>query len=457
MEQLANRHVLIVGGPGYGKTTAEVKELVEEAERGNTAIVCIDPHVDSLAAGFFAHLCASTHRDRVLYDRLDDVQRVLKWDFLSPSRAASPRERQGENQTRCQQFAEILLRRRGQESTASTPRIEEWLLAALNLYIYQRQQRPLADLRFAFSFAHATFQSMLDGCGDADTRYKFEQIIDSKQEPYQAAKGIIDRVCESVAFKVRTEHSGGFNFERHLDNKGILIVEGGEGGPLSEDAMKTTMGAIIVKTLNYLRKRKREFPHVTLALDEATNANLIGEAGHEVKALAELRKYGLGMHILIQYLDFPTPRIERGVMSTCATRRYFCCSELRTANMLGADLGGSYTTQEAKTRYYKDGSSWDAPTTVDNPFVDELRDLPIGTCYVRRGNRNSRETITPLPDPFPGYSKRTRAVLIEEQLATIKERPEYYSPSDDDDEPPPVSDSPTPPNRKPDDDGPFGI
>jgi hypothetical protein len=31
-------------------------------------------------------------------------------------------------------------------------------------------------------------------------------------------------------------------------------------------------------------------PHVTVSLDEATNADLIGEAGHEVRALAELRK-----------------------------------------------------------------------------------------------------------------------------------------------------------------------
>jgi sorbitol-specific phosphotransferase system component IIA len=46
--------------------------------------------------------------------------------------------------------------------------------------------------------------------------------------------------------------------------------------------MKTMMGAIILKTLNFLRERKRELPHVTLAFDEATNANLIGEVGHEV-------------------------------------------------------------------------------------------------------------------------------------------------------------------------------
>src|SRR4051812_36881602 len=126
MEQLANRHVLIVGGSGSGKTTAEIKALVEEAERGDTAIVCIDPHVNSLAAGFFAHLCTGMQRDRVLYDRLSDIDRVLMWDFLAPSNAKSTRERHGQNQTRCEQFAEILLRRRGKESAATTPGIEEW-------------------------------------------------------------------------------------------------------------------------------------------------------------------------------------------------------------------------------------------------------------------------------------------------------------------------------------------
>jgi hypothetical protein len=459
IEQLANRHVLIVGGPGYGKTTAEIKELVEEAKRGDTAVVCMDPHAgeQGLGTGFFAHLCDAGQSHRVVYDQLSNIRRVPMWDFLVPSKAESPRERQAANQTRCDQFAEILLRRRGQESAASTPSIEEWLLAALNLYIYQRRRRPLADLRYAFSFEHPSFQDMLADCRDADTRSKFERLVESRQTAYQGAERLINSVCGSVAFQVRTEHDGGFNFERHLEENGIVIIEGGVGDTLSPEAMRAMMGAILLKTLNYLRKRQREFPYITLALDEANNANLIGEAGHEVRALAELRKYGLGMHILVQYLDFPSSRIEKGVLATCATRKYFNCSEPSTAARLGADLGGSYQTDGTTRRYYKDGTTWDAPDSFDNPYADELRNLKIGECLVRRGSSTTRERISPLPNPFPDYSARTRNVLIQEHIIKVTQRPEYYSPCAGD-EPPPVSDSPPPPggHQNPDD-SPFEL
>ena len=376
--------------------------------------------------------------------------------FYAPSRAASPRVRHGENQTRCEQFAEILLRRRGKDSAATTPGIEEWLLAALNLYIYQRRRRPLADLRYALSFAHPKFHDMLLGCEDADTRAKFEEIVGSRQMPYKAAERLIMGVCRSAAFQVRTEHDGGFNFEQHLDRNGIIIVEGGEGGTLSPDAMRTMMGAIILKTINYLRDRKREFPHVTLALDEASNANLIGEAGHEVRAMAELRKYGLGMHVLVQLLDFPSARIERAVMATCATHRYFCCSDPKTAARLGEDLGGSFETSGTKTRYYKDGTSWDAPATFENPYAKKLRELPRGVCLTRLGNSISREHITPLSDPF-GLSKSSRAKLMDGLLKAVQQRPEYYSPCDVVEHAAAVP-SPTLPGRQPETtDGPFAI
>src|SRR5689334_11436668 len=103
-EPLNNRNCLTVGSPGSGKTTGEIKYLVEEADRGDTAIVILDPHKNSLAAGAFAHFCERGHRDRIIFDRLPDIQRVPMWDFLPPSRAKSARERQGENQTRCEQF-----------------------------------------------------------------------------------------------------------------------------------------------------------------------------------------------------------------------------------------------------------------------------------------------------------------------------------------------------------------
>lgn len=453
--KLANRHVFIVGGSGQGKSTAEIKDLIEETERGKSAIVCLDPH-GPLAQEFFAHLCQRGHEDRVLYDRLSDLDRVLRWDFLSPSRAKDKRLREGENETACGRFAEILLRRRGKASAADSPDIEEWLLAALNLYIYQRKRRPLADIRYAFQFDHPVFQEMMDRCTHDDTRRKFEQVIESRQQAYKAAERLIEGTCRSVAFRVRTEHAGGFSFERHLNNKGILIVEGGEGGPISPEALRTMLGTIVLKTLSFLRERKREFPNVVLVMDEANNVDLIGEAGHEIRALGELRKWGLAMHVMVQHLEFPGgDKTVRAIFSNCDTRRYFKIGDPRNASRLGEDLGGHYETDGTKRRHYKDGSTWDAPSTDKNYFADELRNLTVGECYVRRGNSNTKERITPLSDPF-GYSPEALEAVIDGYLQKIKQRPEYYSPSDDDDELP-MDDSPAPPDRKPDDDSPFGI
>ena len=84
-----NRNVLIVGSPGSGKSTAELKELVALAEAGETAIICIDPHEDSLAFGLLTQLVARTMQHRILYDRLFDLDVVLPWDFLPPSDANS--------------------------------------------------------------------------------------------------------------------------------------------------------------------------------------------------------------------------------------------------------------------------------------------------------------------------------------------------------------------------------
>jgi hypothetical protein len=219
--------------------------------------------------------------------------------------------------------------------------------------------------------------------------------------------------------------------------------------------MHAMMGAISLKTISYVRRRKREFPRIRLCLDEANNARLVGESGYEVRALAELRKYGFGGTILVQLLDFPSTRIERAVLANCATRHYFCCSDPKTAARLGEDLGGTYVTEGTKTRYYKDGSTFDAPATFDNPYARELRKLPRGVCFTRQGTTVKREHITPLPAPF-GLSKMALSNLTSGLLRVVQQRPEYYTPASG--ETPATSQSPPLSDSKPEsDDGPFAI
>jgi len=304
---------------------------------------------------------------------------------------------------------------------------------------------------------------MLAGCTDQDTRYKFERLIDDGKKSYEAAARLIDGVCKSPAFQVRTEKGHGFNFDHHLNQKGILIIEGGVGGALSLDAMKTMMGAIILKTLSFLAERKRKFPEVILCLDEVNNYNLIGEAGHEVKALATHRAYGLAMHIMAQRLDFPSG-ITEGVMTNCDTKKYMRSPHVGTANILGADLGGGYETSGTKTHHLRDGSSWDSPIMVNNPFADELRNFIVGECYVRLSNKNEKMRVTPLPDPF-GMSEQTLKHIVDGLVEQVKKRDEYYSPMDDlfnpleagGDSPIPGDDPESPPGKPKSDDDPLGI
>ena len=97
----------------------------------------------------------------------------------------------------------------------------------------------------------------------------------------------------------------------------------------------------------------------------------------------------------------------------------------------------------------------DAPTDVNNPYADEIRNFQVGECYVRQHNTNTKIKVKPLPDPF-GVSKRTLRTLVDSYLQSVKQRPEYYSPNEDSNstEPPPPQDRPDLPET---DDSPFGI
>src|SRR5882672_6340151 len=91
-------HLLACGSTRSGKTWAELKRLVTAALRGTIALVVIDPNRDSLATPLLAHLIARGLQNRIVFDRLSDLHRVLSWDFLPPSTATDPLVRFAENE-----------------------------------------------------------------------------------------------------------------------------------------------------------------------------------------------------------------------------------------------------------------------------------------------------------------------------------------------------------------------
>lgn len=393
-------NILVTGATRSGKTTAEIKRIVEAVEQGGRqmAAVIIDPHTDSLAWGVLLQLVARGLAPRILFERLSNLDRVLGWQFLARSTAATPLLRLAEDDESIHTFADLLVRRRGLHGLQRFPLMEEWLQAALKFFLYQPEPLSLALLPLVFLPDHPFFRRMLSRCQDPLVAQKFWQLSDGKipRSQYAPTDRLVCSLCNSPAFQIRCGSS--FQLPAFLDRGGILIVEGGSGGTVSEDALRTMMGAVILQTIQYVRRRPRPVPRVLLSLDEATNADLIGASGYEVKALAELQKRGLDMDILVQSPNFPGQDILDGVLTNCRRHEWFACGNSAVARMGAQDLG-------------------------DPDYQAQLLTLEVGERIVKDHGQVFREYVQPLEDPwaFPGLAARK----AQKALEIIYRRPEY--------------------------------
>lgn len=297
-------------------------------------------------------------------------------------------------------FADILCRRRNLE-LATAALTEEWVIPALMLYVEQDDHPSLSLLNHAFGPPdHPDFQRLLRRCRNHEIVAKFRDIEKGtiRRNQFAPAERLIRGVCSSPAFAVRCLPS--FRFASFLDRRGILIVEG--GGCISDDAQRTMMGAIILQTIRYVRSRTKPFPPVILVLDEATNANLIGASGYEVRAIAETQKMGLAVHTLVQSLNFPSTEITEGMLTNCLRHEWFFAANEAVIRKAVADLGSRETESE-------------------------LRNLQPGERFVKDRSRVFREYVPLLEDlwGFPGLGRKK----AERALAEIKAmRPEYRTP-----------------------------
>jgi len=279
---------------------------------------------------------------------------------------------------------------------------EEFLIPALVLYVTQTDHPPLPILNHAFGPAeHPDFQRLLARCrkGNDEVLEVFRQIESGKirRSQFAPAERLLRGVLHSPVFAARCGAT--FHLPAFLDRRGILIIEG--GGTVSDDAQRTVMGAIILHTIRYIRARPQPYPPVILVLDEATNADLIGESGYEMRAAAECQKMGLAIHTLVQSLNFPSTEITEGMLTNCLRHEWFFAANEAVVRKAAADLGG---------KDYEEG----------------LRSLKPGERYVKERNRVFREYVPMLDDPwgFPGLTKKKAQVA----LLQIEQRPEYRTP-----------------------------
>jgi hypothetical protein len=127
----------VVGTTTSGKSTAEAKAIVEEALRGDTAIVVCDPHRRSLAWWIFVHAIARGLQPRILFDTLSELDRVIGWNFFEPSRAKDELQRLAENDETGYAATQFLCQRRGGTGLEANPLTEEFVKWALNLHLEQ--------------------------------------------------------------------------------------------------------------------------------------------------------------------------------------------------------------------------------------------------------------------------------------------------------------------------------
>ena len=161
-------NVLKVGATRKGKTLSAARDVVESPDE---AAVVLDPHKQSLAEAVLTHATGN-----VLYERLSDIRLTLGFELLAPSSHPDALQRHLENQRRAEAFVAILLRRRDADGLATTPLLEEWVMAAITLYLFQATRKPLTMLPYAFLPGTDEFAALVKDCPLPDLRHKFRQL-----------------------------------------------------------------------------------------------------------------------------------------------------------------------------------------------------------------------------------------------------------------------------------------
>lgn len=374
--------------------------------RGEAAVIC-DPHKQSLAQTALTHATGN-----ILYERLSDIRQTLGFSLLSPSTNPDPMLRLLENQQRGEAFVAILLRRRDAEGMAGTPLMEEWMLAAIQLYLFQSKPKPLALLPFAFMPGTSEFVSLVRDCTLPEIHYKFGQLERLTPRALRAEVGsaarLVNGVFRSPAFTSRC--SGTFDLGAFLQEKGILIIE--RGDEIGDDTMRVIMGAIILLVIDHAKRRPKPYPPIRIYIDEATNARLVG--GPELRGLAETSKNGLYWEFLVQNLDFPGG--SDAVLQNCLRHEWFGCPYHELARKAAIDVVSGLPRNEQSRAERLDELTHDIMT------------LPPGWRWVRDPSGSRKEYVPLLENPWPDWPG-LRDAKLQEKLQWIYARPEYGDPS----------------------------
>jgi hypothetical protein len=408
-------NVCRVGATRRGKSEATAVDVARSRE----STVLADPHKRSTAERVLTHASGN-----VLYERLSDVRATLRYDMLSASRDPDAPARQMADQRRAEGFVDILLRRRGGESMAGTPLMEEWVLALLMLFLFQAVPKPLTVLPFGLRPGTPEFEALVRDCTLDDVRFKFQQLSRLSYRALRAEVGsaarLLDGLFRSVAFTARC--TGGFDLGAFLQENGILILERGED--IGDDALRVIVGAIVQLVVDHCKRRPRPHPPVRVILDEATNARLVGRT--ELRGIAETSKNGLYWTFVVQNLDFPDPE---AVLQNCLRHEWFGCPNYELARKAAVDvLAGLRSDGRSRAERLEE-------------LTADVMSLGPGWRWVRDPEGSRKEYVPMLEPPWPAWLQDLK---LEEKLCRIYARPEYRRSTTSGT--PPTGDGGTPPS-----------
>lgn len=228
--QPGNKHTVIKGTSGTGKSTCYLEDLILEV--GLMFILLIDPFGET-ADDFLKKLYG--RYDKVLVDDLSWKDRVLPVCFLPVSDDPEEFERERQNKLHRDNVIESLLRM--QDTDLLPQPVKEDTLDA-GLLLYQklpkaiRMQVPLhviCDLYRPWTEWH---QFLTDACPDHELAMRFIRMRSlhesTRLSSYGAAERVLMKTFAEPAVKRRDTHPG-VNVPHLIREKYVIIIKGGPG------------------------------------------------------------------------------------------------------------------------------------------------------------------------------------------------------------------------------------
>lgn len=392
-------NTLGIGSPGSGKSVGGARDAVEFPG----ACVVADPHKKSFAELVFEHIDGN-----VLFDRFSNLRPSLRFNLLPQSRSKHPDDVQADNYKSAQLFTEVMMRRRGGD-IASTPLLEEWLVALLLLYLYQRTRKSMRLVPFGFRPGTREFESLIADCTALDIRAKFKQLEKLTPKALRSEIGsamrVVNAVFRSPYFLARCD--GYFDIPTFVRNRGKLIIE--KGDCVDDDAFTTFIGAINLLFIEFAKNRSSPYPSIRMYLDEATNAKTAGKI--EERAAGETRKNGLSWYVLTQFLNFPGG--HDGYFQNFIRKEIYRTADYDLARKMATIIATEFPESELTRANHIQS------------LTTSIMTLRPGWRFVTGPGGSNRPQYVPLlesdwPD-WPGL----REAKFQEKLQCVYSRPEY--------------------------------